>query len=355
MDFEKIKNELQDKFKKEPFNEDIIGKLASAYMETRDFDGAYVLLKYGAEKVPSVQTLSNLGYFYLYEGEPDDDRWTYQEEKAISVLEKAISLNPQSHMPYSILGEAYLIKKEDSKAEIILKKAVDIEQTSANLNNLGVALYRQNKFQEAKEHFYNSHLKRKLEYYTFRPYLNYGMTLAKLGMKKEAIEVAEDLIKNQEKRSSEIDLVDIIKIYYEIKDLSKVVELYPESFKEVTISLEDFETYIFALKQLGSDNIIEKLYKDIIKDIEELNKDIKEDDELDEKCMENQVNNALEEIYKYRNSYSKVKNGEIIKNYYDPCIEKDCYLFGCLRHENPVYSEVIKGSAATKRYLISRL
>lgn len=350
MDFKKIKNELQDKFNKESFNEDIIAKLASAYMETRDFEGAYELLKYGAEKVPSIQTLSNLGYFYLYEGEPDEDRWRYQESKAISLLEKAISSNPKSHMPYSVLGEAYLIKNENSKAETVLKKAVDIEWTSANLNNLGVALYRQGKFQEAKEHFYNSHLKRKSIYYTYRPYLNYGMALAKLGEKREAELVAEYLINNKE-RPLELNLRDIINIYYEIEDLSKVVELYPRSFEEIAISPEDFEMYISVLNQLGYDDIIEKLYIDTIRDNEQFIKDIKEDDEIDEESKKYQVNNVLEEIHKYRNSYRKIKNGEITRSYYDPFIEKDCYLFGCLRHENPVYSDVIKVDTAKGDFL----
>jgi tetratricopeptide (TPR) repeat protein len=279
-----------------------------------------------------------LGYFYLYEGEPNEDSWRYQEGKAISILEKAVSLNPKSHMPYSVLGEAYLIKNENSKAEAVLKNAVNIERTSANLNNLGVALYRQSKFQEAKEHFYTSHLIRKSKYYTFRPYLNYGMALAKLGMRKEAVEVAEYLINNLEKSSFEIDLIDIISIYYEIDDLRKVAELYPKAFEEIAISPEYFEMYIFALKILGCYDIIEKLYIDTIKEKEQLIKDIKEDDEIDEECKKYQVSNILEELFKYRNSYSKVENGEIIKNYYEPFIEKDCYLFGCLRHGNPVYS-----------------
>lgn len=342
MDFEKIKNQLQQQFNKEPFNEDIICKLASAFMETRDFEGAYELIKYGAEKVPSAQTLSNLGYFYLYEGEPNDDRWIYQVEKAVAVLEKAISLNPKSHISYSVLGEAYLIKNKECKAETVLKRAVELEKTSANLNNLGIALYRQNKFEEAKEFFYDSHLKRKTKYYTFCPYLNYGMTLAKLGIKKEAVKVAEELMSNPEKETCEVMLVDIINIYYEIKYFRKVIELYPKSLEELAITPEGFEMYIFALKQLNCEDIIEKLYKDTIKDKEELIKDIKEDDEIGEECKQYQITTTYEEISKYKNSYSKILNGEIIQNYYVPYIEQDCYLYGCLRHKNPVYSEVVK-------------
>lgn len=351
MDFEKIKDELQKQFDKDPFDEDIIGRLASAYMETRNFEGAYEILKYGAERIPSIQTLSNIGYFYLYEGEPDDGRWLYQEEKAITVLERAVSLNPFSHVPYSVLGEAYLIKNKDCNAEFILKRAVEIEQTSANLNNLGVALYRQNKFKEAEINFYNSHLKRKLKHYTYRPYLNYGMSLAKLGMKKEAVTVAQDLINNQQDNSFEVNLVDIISIYYEIKDLKKVVELFPKAFEEIAISPQYFGMYIFALEQLGRKDMIENLYIDTIKSEEEFIKDIRADDEVDEECKKFQISDALNNISKYDISYKKVRNGEIIENYYEPFIEKDCYLFGCLRHENPVYSETVKGCEAKGDFL----
>ncbi len=351
MDFDKIRYELQSQFNSNSLDEGLIGKLASAYMETRDFERAYEILKYGVEIIPCIQTLTNLGYFYLYEGEPNGEGWRYREDKAITVLEKAVNLNPQSHIPYSVLGEAYLTKNEDSKAEFVLKKAIEIEQTSANLNNLGVALYRQNKFKEAKVHFYNSHLKRKLKHYTFRPYLNYGMTLAKLGIEREAETVAKYLLNNGEDKTFEVDTVDIINIYYEIKDLNKVTELYPIAFEEVAISPQDFEMYIFALKQLGYENTIDKLFIDTLKDKDELIKDIIEDDEIDEESKKYQVTNAFREITEFRNSYDKVKRGKIIQSYYQPFIEKDCYLFGCLRHKNPVYSEIIKVNAAKGDFL----
>ncbi len=61
MDFEKIRYELQSQFNSNPLDEGLIGKLASAYMETRDFERAYEMLKYGVEIIPCVQTLTNLG------------------------------------------------------------------------------------------------------------------------------------------------------------------------------------------------------------------------------------------------------------------------------------------------------
>lgn len=344
MDYEKVRDDLQEQFNENNLNEDLISRLASAYMETRDFEGAYEILKHGAEQIPCIQTLSNLGYFYLYEGEPYEDRWQYQEEKAISYLEKAVSLNPLSHIPYSVLGEAYLIKNEKDKAEFVLKKAVAMGQTSANLNNLAVALYRQNRYEEAKENFYNSHLKRKSSYYTFRPYLNYGMALAKLGLKKEASAVALELIENQENRFYNICLADIISIYYELNDMNKAAELYPKAFEEIAVLPEYFEMYLYALKQLGQDDFMKKLYKDIVKEEEELIKDIKLDEEIEEDSKEYQINFALDKISKYTISYNKIKNGGKILNNYQPFIEKDCYLFGCLRHKNPTYSEVINAS-----------
>lgn len=108
--------------------------------------------------------------------------------------------------------------------------------------------------------------------------------------------------------------------------------------EEIAILPQHFEMYMFALKLLGQQDMIEKLYIDIGKSEEEFIKDVKEDYEIDEECKKFQIDDALHKISMYRNSYRKVKNGEIILNYYEPFIENDCYLFSCLRHENPVYS-----------------
>ena len=77
--------------------------------------------------------------------------------------------------------------------------------------------------------------------------------------------------------------------------------------------------YIYALKQLGHKDIIEKLFFETVKEEEKFIKDITEDDE---ECKEYQITNALKKISEYENGYRKVKNDDIIKNYYSHLLKR---------------------------------
>jgi len=83
----------------------------------------------------NVQTLNNLAYLYQIEYE--------DHQRAVELLEQVIKMNPNSEFPYGLLGEAYLDLEFYQKAEEALRKAVSFRQNPSLLNNLGVALYKQ--------------------------------------------------------------------------------------------------------------------------------------------------------------------------------------------------------------------
>lgn len=135
MDFEKVRHRLEEALSNDPLNDDILCKLASVTIETRDFELGLDILRKAVNLKPNVQTLTNLGYFYLHEGELTDDGWFQREGKAIQVLERAVGLSPLSHFTYSVLGEAYLKTDQNSAAQKTLTIAVEMVPTSdVNVN-----------------------------------------------------------------------------------------------------------------------------------------------------------------------------------------------------------------------------
>jgi len=80
------------------------------------------------------------------------------------------------------------MNNKTSAAEAVLLKAIDIEETVASFNNLGVAYYKLSKYEEACKYFEKSHYIAYKKDYSFRPYLNLGMSFTKLKKKKEAEE-----------------------------------------------------------------------------------------------------------------------------------------------------------------------
>jgi tetratricopeptide (TPR) repeat protein len=139
---------------------------------------------------PNVQTLNNLAYFYQIEY---DDH-----QRAVELLEKAVKMEPNSGLPYGLLGEAYFELELYQKAEEAFTKALGFEENPSLLNNLGVALYKQGKIREAAGYFQKSwesedrikdnFLDLILNYGAWDEYLNpvlsYGVSMAQLGKTK---------------------------------------------------------------------------------------------------------------------------------------------------------------------------
>ncbi len=214
--------------------------------------GSLEILKKAVDIQETEETLTNLGYFYLYEGEPIDidDRWDYQIEKSIEILERALMLNPVSYMSYSVLGEAYLRKKYFGEAEVVLRKAVDIEETVPNLNNLGVACYHLKKLEDAKIYFNKAHelglASKEKDDYSFYPLLNYGLSLAKLGQKKASLEIADDLVKRLKSEFDEPSLVEIGFLYFENAKYHQVIETFERALNPMNYIL-NFLAAMFML------------------------------------------------------------------------------------------------------------
>ena len=339
MDFEKLKNDLLKDFYQDPINIKVSGKLVSAFMETRDRQGALEILEKALDIEETEETLTNLGYFYLYEGKPilANDRWDYQVEKAINILEKALRLNLVTHMPYSVLGEAYLDKKRFTDAEIVLSKAINIKETVSNLNNLGVSCYHLQKFADARKCFNKAHELglASQEDYSFYPLLNYGLSLAKLGENKESLEIANALVKGLKSEWDDPSLVDIGFLYFENSDYPKVIETFERAFPSYKLYPEFFSCHVYALIAEGLNEIAKQFFEKVLCTTYETIEDVKNDEDHDFKNEDKvaYIESLEKECRDYKDNYNIIIKG--IKpgiDLYLPKIERDCYLFGCFMH-----------------------
>ncbi|AKL96083.1 TPR domain containing-containing protein [Clostridium aceticum] len=347
---------LKKKVKRNPKDTKLINWCGIIALEINDIDLALQMFQRAVAINPNVQTLNNLAYFYQIEY---DDH-----QRAVELLGKAIKLNPSSKFPYGLLGEAYLDLELYQKAEETFKKAIGIEESSSLLNNLGVALYKQEKIKEAAVCFQKAwefenrmkddYLDSILNYDVWDEYLNsvlsYGVSLAQLGNIKEAEEVAEKL-KLYVKRYLEagknpihldIGFLEIAEIYYEVHSYAKANEMFhaaqgPKMF--YGISPRWISQYQYSLLQCGNLQEAEALLKKVILDTQKLMEEILKDDYYTHEEQLEHIKDYVQDIEQYKALFQKVREGHRPLIDFHPQVMGSCYMFGCIRHGTAEYEE----------------
>jgi membrane associated rhomboid family serine protease/Flp pilus assembly protein TadD len=113
-------------------------------------------------------------------------------DQAISTLEGAVSRNPKNKAALSFLGNAYLQKKDYSKAEATLKRALQLDPNDASAKyNLGLTYAGMERYEEARQIFQ--------ELVTLDPkdddaWMLLGASLDGLGREQEAIDAYQKAI-----------------------------------------------------------------------------------------------------------------------------------------------------------------
>jgi tetratricopeptide (TPR) repeat protein len=153
---------------------------------------------------------------------------------------------------------------------------VSIKARFSNQNNLGVALYKQNRVEEAPDWFKKSCEINNEESERRLSYLNYGCTLAILGRRNEAEMVAQFLYENNEK--SDFLLDDIANIYYLTQNYREVVKLYKEC--QYGFAVELWQFYLYALTKCGEEQLAYKLMEESIENYESEILEYEQEDEL---------------------------------------------------------------------------
>ncbi|WP_051108779.1 tetratricopeptide repeat protein [Paenibacillus daejeonensis] len=95
-----------------------------------------------------MESLTNLAWFYLNE--------KYEPDTSLQLMLETIQLQPQSYVPYNLLGEIYIRTEQWQAALETLLHAIRIQPTEQAHNNLAVAYYHLGQLQEAAEHWSQS-------------------------------------------------------------------------------------------------------------------------------------------------------------------------------------------------------
>lgn len=336
MNYEELRQKLELEIANNPNDEELLNKLACVMIENRELEEALDVLEKIAQGKPSFKTLNNLGYFYLNIGEKYNDKWKYNVEEAINTLEKAIQLDPIYHFTYSLLGEAYLKNGDNILAEDILRKAVNHQSTMQNTNNLGVALFRLGKFEEAADSFLAAHNLKSSDNYTWYPYLNYGVALCMLGDLDKARVVAQCMVEKLDiDELEDVDSFDVGQLLYSCGMYEEAIELFEDAFNWMVVYPKDFGMYIRSLTKLSLTEEAKSLFTRIIEDKQEEIIEINSDDDiLDEnkKIQTDKLNMHILEIGRIYNNL----DDDIDESFeYKPFTETECYLLGCIKHNNP--------------------
>lgn len=335
MDFYNIREKFLLEYSNCPTDYKLLNKLALVNMELNEYTKALELFKKAASSSDSVQALSNLGHFYICEGDFIEDKWVDALEDGINLLQKALKLNPVSHLPYSALGEALLKKGSFIEAIGILKQGKNIKATAANCNNLGAALYELGKYYEAAINFLEAHNHRERSNYSFIPYLNYGISMARLGQVEEAERAAEHLMNSEEAEElREFYLIDIAKIFCFTENYLRAAQIFKEAFQESAAEPTEFSIYIYTLKCIGRLNEAEKVLNNSIEYVKQQLLELQNERDVDENtCL---YRKKLEEdIQQFLSVYKLVLQGEKPDFEYVPQTEHECCFFGCFGHKNP--------------------
>jgi len=336
IDFNNKKKYLKKQLKRQPNNVNLLNELAITLIELNKYEQAYKYLKKAYHLKKGVKQLNNLAYFYYTECKPTlvngEYEWEDANKEAIDLLEEAIAQNPSSHFPYDLLGEILLYAEKDDKAVDYILKAIKIKPTMNNLNNMGVYYYQKSNFAEAADYFKKA---TKYRVNSLTPLLNYGICLAELNRKEEALEVGEKLLELNEELG-DVSYQEISYIYYIIKEYQKFEETFTKD-DIMFLCVDWYPPYLYGLYELGKMDEMNRFVASVIQKKEKEMQDSLHDEEQDweEGEYEEYIEEEKKEIAFLKTEKNKVLIGIQPGVDYEASYEKDCYLFGCMRHENP--------------------
>lgn len=347
---------LKKKIKRNPKDVKLINLCGIIALEINDSDLTIEMFQRAVVFNPNVEALNNLAY--IYHIEYDD------HQRAAELLERAIKMSPNSEFPYGLLGEVYLGLEHYQKAEEAFRKAISFRENPSLSNNLGVALYKQEKIEEAAGCFQNAweaedRIKDNypdiiLSYGVWDDYLNpvlsYGVSMAQLGKTKEAEEVAERLklfVKGYleaGKNPIHLDMgfLEIAEIYYEANSCTRANEMFHAALGPKMIygiSPAWISQYQYSLIQCGKLQEAEVLLKKVILDTQKLMKEILEDDDYTHAEQQEHLKDYAQDKEQYMDLFQKVREDHRPSIDFYPRTVGSCYMFGCVRHGSPMYED----------------
>jgi len=303
---------------------------AIVFLESNQMEKAFKMFKKSALKSRNVQSLNNLAYFYAKEMDEND--------RAIALLEEAISLNPTSYFPYAFLGQLLIEEGNFKEALPHLLKANSFEETKEVTYNIAVCYYMLSEYEKAIEFF------SLLSQESNNAHFSLARSLFNLGKKKES----EDILRNYNARAELFsdDLfceTDIAELYMELGFFQDSVDWFEKAWKSHVKDYEWVLGYVYCLIKLNqldkASSFLQTVISEKKSDIIEEENDVEFDDHWTEEDKKEKLVKMNQELKQFENMTTNIQNGFVPKKAFDPAYQVKCYLFGCTRHNHPEYKE----------------
>lgn len=308
-------------------NEELLTYLGILYLYNREDEKSLDYFKKAFSLKSNIQTITNLAYFLLYEGDFENGHFKESPPKAIKILKEIVDDDCNSYRPYSLIAECFFELKKYCEMEKYLRKSIKIEKNYKNVYNLSVALFIQKKYKESLQYLSilkeNENINKSLCIY-----LNMAICSLFINEKSSVKKYLKYIEDNDE--DDEISVLEIAKLYLLIEDYENAIRNYLKA-EDYYYSVDWISENLYCYHKLRNKENFNILFN---KFIEEKESEIKEninDKEFDIK-YERELQNSINEL-------KKIKNDILCDTYklndnFEMYIEKDCYLFGCIQHNN---------------------
>lgn len=308
-------------------NEELLTYLGILYLYNNEDEKSLNYLKKAYSLKANVQTITNLAYFLLYEGEFENEYFKESPEKAIKVLKEIVDDDCNSYRPYSLIAECYFELEKYCEMEKYLRKSIEIEKNYVNIYNLSVALFFQKRYDESL-HSFSTLKENKTINKSLRVYLNMAICSWFINEKKSVKMYLKYIEDNNE--DDEIGVLEIAKLYLLIEDYENAIRNYLKA-EDYYYTVDWISENLYCYHKLRNKENFNMLFNEFIEKKESEIKENRNDKEFDIK-YERELKNSINEL-------KKVKEDILCDTYklddkFEMYIEKDCYLFGCVQHDN---------------------
>lgn len=236
--------------------------LAEMLFAQPDCDRArpYSVLEKGAKrKFP--KAMANLAWYYLKDGKPGADSETDIIADAVELLTRALPFISSANQARAnaSLGAALIRKMKYPEADKALRAIPEAQRDASVMNNLGVTAFYLGKQDEAAEWFVKA--KKKAAEGSSEKSLaayNYAAALLAGGNTEAAAAAAEETEALGE--CDAVDMYDIARIYYNLRNYEKVCSIIPQSKSDVIPNPCDFAVYACSLYETGRSVELDSYY-----------------------------------------------------------------------------------------------
>ncbi|MGQ8874326.1 tetratricopeptide repeat protein [Paenibacillus sp. TSA_86.1] len=293
-------------------------------LENNDYDAALALFREALNESRDVQSLTNLAWIYYHE-EGD-------VTAAIELAQEAVGLNPTSHFPYSLLGEMLLVNERWEEAKTVLANSIRREPSKEACNNLAIAKYHLEEWDEASVLFLQSAGPSDYAMYS------HIHCLIKMGKTDEAKQKLDGFSQTDDDFVGEVHVAEL---YLELKCFSEAVRWFEQAWATYYKSPDWVCRYIYALIQTNAKERAVEITKECIQfkqdDMEE-----EQAEECDENWTEGDKATYLIQLQNEKQEYEQIIE-QISSDFVPPfqfttSPSSSCYLFGCSRHDHPEYT-----------------